>query len=135
MTGAEGLVAGLLIGAGVGGHALRLVTPGPVAATCEGLGCALGTRSIRGSSKAADARRFIATSAMVLYSIAAVLVLRGYASGYMVAVLGPLVGLSAVLIARRTDKDVQVDRFQVVLGLFQGIAAVASIAAWCGAWS
>jgi hypothetical protein len=103
-------VSGLLFGAGVGGHVLRLVElsqdPAPF-------------HEKRG-------RYFVAISAIVLYSIASILTGLGYSAGLWIAIIGPLVGVSAVLILGG-----KVDRFQIALGVFQAVGAVVSaVALW-----
>ena len=98
-------VSGLLLGAGVGGHALRLVELS--AAPVDGQ---LG-------------RYFVAISAILLYGTASVLAGLGYHAGLWIAIIGPLIGVSAVLLLGG-----RVDSFQLALGVFQVIGAVVS--AW-----
>lgn len=93
-------LAGLLLGAGVGGHALRLTeTPLPAA------------------------RRDIAVAAVVLYGVAAIGAATQNPAGPLIAVVGPAIGVSAVLLT-----GYKIDRFQAVLGVFQALAA--AIGAW-----
>lgn len=104
----QGFIAGSLLCAGVGGHALRLVT----------LRGALFAPENRG-------RVFIAVSAIVIYGLATVLVLLGLTAGYWLALIFPFVGVSAVLLL---GKRAHIDLFQVVLGVFQFLAA--GLSAW-----
>jgi hypothetical protein len=100
----RGTILGLLLGAGVGGHALRIVT--------------LDLTDPRSKS-----RKYIAVGAMVLYAIAAVQVFFHYTSGSFLTIFGPVVGVTAVI-----GSGTKVDLFQLVLGVFQILAAVAAIA-------
>jgi len=95
------LTSGILFGAGVGGHALRLVT-------IEG---DFGVRSL------------IALAACLLYGVASALTFFRKKLGLWVSVIGPAVGVSAVLLTR----DASVDAFQVVLGIFQAVATFLSM--------
>ena len=104
-----GFVAGVLFAGGVGGHFLRLVM-------------------IREYPSDDDkGRKFVAWSAVALYTCATLLVLLGIwtqttrilQSGYFVAIVGPMIGLSAVVLLRK-----KVDLFQKMLGLFQIAALV-----------
>jgi hypothetical protein len=101
-------IAGLLFGAGVGGHALRLVT----------------LDSLKGP------RAFIAWSAMVIYGLGVALCLFEQAAGLYIAIVFPVVGVSAVLLTKN-----KVDAFQRVLGVFQLVALFASaLRLLSGAW-
>jgi hypothetical protein len=103
-----GFIAGLLFGAGVGGHALRLVT----------------LDSMKGP------RAFIAWSAMAIYGLGALLCLLEQVVGLYIAIVFPVVGISAVLLTKN-----KVDAFQLVLGVFQLVALVASVLRLLsGAW-
>ena len=97
-----GFVAGLLAGAGVFGHALRLVI--------------LGTGEI-------GARHFVAGFAVLLYAVAAALAFTRHKAGLWVAILGPLGGITAVTLA----PSAHVDTFQVVLGIPQFVALGLSV--------
>lgn len=110
-----GLIAGILIGAGVGGHVLRLVVLYDEYQFHADVAAAFGmpaTTSVKG-------RALVALAAVALYSVAAVLVMLGQDAGLWVALGGPLVGLAAVLALHA-----QVDSFQRALGVFQAIASV-----------
>ena len=98
-----GFVAGLLLGAGVAGHALRLVVLGP-----EG----------------APARLAVAALGVILYAVATALVWQRNKLGLWIAVLGPLGGITAVTLS----PSAQIDLFQVTLGIPQMVALVCS--AW-----
>lgn len=98
-----GIIAGLLLGSGVNGHALRLVT-------------LAGDPDAKG-------RRFVATAACLIYGGAAISVIAGSPVGYVVAIVGPVVGVTSVLALRA-----KVDRFQVVLGF--GQVAAGLLSAW-----
>ena len=107
MNGAYGFLAGLLLGAGAGGHALRLTeTPLP------------------------KARRDIAVAAIVLYCLAAVGAALQSVVGPLIAIVGPVVGVSAVLLT-----GYKIDRFQAVLGVFQLLAALVSVGLLVAWWS
>lgn len=93
-----GFIGGLLFGAGVGGHALRF------------------------TMKPDRARAFIAGSAMLIYGIGAALCLFSSPIGLWIAILFPIVGVTAVLVTGH-----KLDAFQIVLGIFQAVAAVLSI--------
>jgi hypothetical protein len=97
-----GFVAGLLIGAGVGGHALRLVT--------------LGLGEI-------GPRHAVAGFAILLYGIAGTLVYLRRPAGLWIAILGPVGGITAVTLSPNAN----IDLFQVVLGIPQMIALALSI--------
>lgn len=103
------LIAGLLFGSGVGGHALRLVTLEPV------------------DTKSTRARAFIAGAAMVIYAIGGALCLAHDPAGLLIAILFPVVGVTAVVATGH-----KVDAFQVVLGVPQVVAAVLSVAVLLG---
>lgn len=111
----QGLIAGLLFGAGVGGHVLRLVT-------------------LRGVASTPMPRVLVAAAGVLLYALAGVLVLVGATSGYVIAAVGPLVGLTAVVLLPKTD----VDAFQIALGVFQIVAGALSgwvlISKYLGVW-
>lgn len=98
-------LSGLLFGAGVGGHALRLTL------LSEG-----------GFKKEDKGRIFVAISAMTIYGIATVLALYQNYGSLIIASVGPLLGVSAVYLFHK-----EIDRFQLVLGIFQAVAAVLSI--------
>jgi hypothetical protein len=104
----RGLVVGLLLGAGVAGHVLRLVTLEPL-------------------SSGATGRHGVALVAIAIYSVAALLVGCDVSAGYWIAILGPVGGVTAVLATGNT-----IDRFQVVLGVPQAIAGALSIVALLG---
>ena len=95
-----GLVSGLLIGAGVCGHALRLVT----------LGFADGF----------TARHAVAGFAVLLYAVAGALAGGRHRAGLWIAILGPVCGLTAVTLS----PNAQVDAFQLTLGVPQMLALV-----------
>lgn len=97
-----GLIAGLLLGAGVGGHALRLVTLA---------GTPLG------------ARHGVAAFAVLLYGVAGVLALFRRREGLWIAILGPIGGVTAVTLAPAAH----IDTFQLVLGVPQMLALALSV--------
>lgn len=97
-----GLIAGILLGAGVGGHALRLQV--------------LGLDAWMG-------RHTVAAGRVLLYIIATLLVWNKNKLGLWIAIIGPLVGISAVLIS----PNASIDGFQAVLGIPQFIALGLSI--------
>ncbi len=97
----QGLLVGSLVGSGVGGHALRLV--------------ALGTAQ-------PSSRHYVAVAGIVLYTVAAVLTATGALSGPVISILGPVVGLTAVLLSKS-----KVDTFQIVLGVFQVLSAAVGV--------
>jgi hypothetical protein len=99
-----GLVSGLLFGAGVAGHALRLVV--------------LGAFGDPGAPPA-DGRHAVAAVAIALYGLALALTLARRRAGLWIAVLGPFVGATAVLVL----PSASIDAFQVVLGVPQFVAA------------
>lgn len=99
----QGALVGMLVGAGVCGHLLRLITTEPP------------------ENGKAD-RHIIALAGVLLYSIAAVLTAAGAHAGPWLAIGGPAVGLGAVLLTRN-----KVDMFQAVLGLFQVWTAVLAV--------
>lgn len=94
-----GLTAGLLLGAGAAGHALRLVT---LAGTPPG------------------ARHAVAGFAVGLYTLAGILTLLRRREGLWIAILGPVGGITAVTLA----PNAHIDLFQIVLGIPQ-MAALA----------
>jgi hypothetical protein len=99
-----GLIAGLLFGSGVGGHALRILT------TTD------------------PTRLFIAYAAMVIYFGGGVFCLMpNPIAGLVIAVLFPIVGVTAVIVTGH-----KVDKFQIVLGIPQVVAAVLSVVALLG---
>lgn len=104
----SGLLVGLLLGAGVFGHALRLVTIWPIGAR--------------------KGRAVVAVSACVVYALAALLCACESPVGYAIAVIGPVVGLSAVTLLPEAD----VDAFQVVLGVAQFVALGIALLLWWG---
>ena len=98
--GIWGLISGLLIGAGVFGHALRLVILEP---TWGG-------------------RHNVAAFAIVLYSVSGILTLFRNKLGLYIAIIGPLGGITAV-----TALGKHIDLFQFVLGIPQFMAIFLSI--------
>jgi hypothetical protein len=92
-----GFTAGLLLGAGVFGHALRLVT---LADTEVG------------------PRHYVAGFAVLLYLVAALLVFFKNKLGLLISILGPLGGITAVSLS----PNAQIDLFQIVLGIPQFLA-------------
>ncbi len=114
-----GFIGGLLLGAGVGGHALRLVTLNPEEyVSLDGPFGDDGRRTER-------ARRFIAWSAIVVYGLGSVLCALHNVGGPIIAIVFPVVGVTAVLTVAKT----KLDTFQIVLGVFQSLAAALSVAA------
>ena len=97
-----GLIAGLLIGAGLFGHALRLVI--------------LGMDSI-------SPRHYVAGFAVLLYLIAGLLVYCRKKIGLFIAILGPVGGITTVALSR----NAHIDTFQIVLGIPQMLALVLSV--------
>jgi hypothetical protein len=97
-----GLVAGLLLGAGLFGHALRLVI--------------LGTDTI-------SPRHYVAGFAVLLYLVSGLLVYFKKKSGLYIAILGPVGGITAVTLS----PNAHIDTFQVVLGIPQMLALVLSV--------
>ena len=97
-----GFISGLLLGAGVGGHALRLVLLG---------------------SEDFTARHFVALSAVFIYGVAAFLAFLKNKAGLYIAIFGPLSGITMVTLA----KNAHIDTFQVVLGISQFIAMIFSV--------
>jgi hypothetical protein len=118
-----GLIAGLLLGAGVDGHALRLVTLNP-----EEYVVLDGHLSDADARKAERTRRFIAWSAIVIYGLGAALCLQQSVWGLIIAIVFPAVGVAAVLVTGH-----KIDLFQAVLGVPQLLAAALSIAVVLGA--
>lgn len=102
-----GEITGLLIGAGVGGHALRVVV--------------LSQDPIPNEKQ--KGRYALAICAMVFYSISAFLVHQEYMFGLIMSVIGPFLGLTTVLVFLK-DK---VDLFQRVLGVFQALPVLLAI--------
>jgi hypothetical protein len=102
-----GTTAALLFAASVG-HALRLVQLG---------------WTLSGPGRPLVGRDWVAISAIVLYGAFAAIVWGEKRWGLWVAVVGPLMGVSSVLILPAA----QIDLFQVVLGIVQfvGIATAA----------
>ena len=117
-----GIIAGLLWGAGVGGHALRLVTLNP-----EEYVVLDGHLPYTDALKAERARRFIAWSAIVVYGLGGLLCACQSPIGPAIAILFPLVGVTAVLVTGH-----KIDLFQVVLGIPQVVAALLSIGVFLG---
>jgi hypothetical protein len=108
-----GFIGGLLFGAGVGGHALRFtMQPDPAVRS--------GAAPI--AVPLDRTRAFIAGSAMLIYGLGAALCLFSSAVGLWIAILFPIVGVTAVLVTGH-----KLDAFQIVLGIFQAVAAVLSI--------
>jgi hypothetical protein len=97
-----GFVAGLLIGAGVFGHALRLVIL---------------------ESNEITPRHYVAGFAVLLYSVSGLLTYFRKKSGLYIAILGPVGGITAVSLA----PNAQIDTFQIVLGIPQMLAVVMAI--------
>jgi len=97
-----GFVAGLLAGAGVGGHALRLVI-----LSWDEIG----------------ARHAVAGFAVLLYGVAATLTFMRKRAGLWIAVLGPAGGVTAVTLAPRAN----IDAFQIVLGVPQVLAVALAV--------
>lgn len=95
-----GMLIGNLIGSGVGGHALRLVSLGP------GL----------------TSRHYIAWAGVLLYSICTVLVILQLSSGLVLTAFGPIVGLSATWLTKNKP-----DAFQLVLGMYQMVSVVIAV--------
>jgi hypothetical protein len=118
-----GFISGLLVGAGVGGHALRLVTLNP-----EEYVVLDGHLSNADARKAERTRRFIAWSAIVIYGVGSVLCAFQNVGGPIIAIVFPFVGVTAVLVTGH-----KLDMFQIVLGVFQALAAVLSVAVLTGA--
>jgi hypothetical protein len=108
----NGIVVGLLLGAGVCGHLLRLVT--------------LGWPHVLVPA----ARFHIAFFAIMIYGIATLLVLQGNVIGHLMTLCFPFVGLTAVMITKQ-----KVDIFQIVLGIFQLLASLISLYFVIGALS
>lgn len=102
-----GLTAGLLLGAGVGGHALRLVVLGTDFSNMSNIG----------------SRHYVAGFAILLYLIAGLLTLFKSKIGLWIAILGPLGGITAVTLS----PNAHIDLFQVVLGIPQFLAIGFSI--------
>jgi hypothetical protein len=97
-----GLVTGLLLGAGVFGHALRIV--------------------ILDNSSFTD-RHTVAIAAVVMYSIASILTFFKHKAGLYIAIIGPLMGITAVTFSPKA----QIDLFQLVLGVPQFLAIFLSV--------
>jgi hypothetical protein len=97
-----GFIAGLLLGAGAGGHALRLVVLGMDTLTT---------------------RHYVAGFAVILYLVAGLLVCLRRKAGLYIAILGPLGGITAVTLSPQA----QIDTFQVVLGIPQFLAIGLSV--------
>ena len=92
-----GFTAGLLLAAGVFGHALRLVI--------------LGMDNI-------GPRHYVAGFAVLLYLVTAILVFAKNKIGLWITILGPLGGITAVSLS----PNAQIDLFQIVLGIPQFLA-------------
>lgn len=106
-------LSGLLVGAGVGGHALRIVV----------------LREDPTPDEQQRGRYFVAISAVIFYSISAVLVgvgplLHPYVTfaGLVLSVVGPFIGVSAVLLLKQ-----KIDLFQKVLGVPQFLAVLVAL--------
>jgi len=97
-----GFIAGILIGAGVGGHALRLQI--------------LGFETWTG-------RHTVAAAAVFLYLVAGILVYLKKPLGLWITILGPLIGITAVTLS----PNAQIDGFQMVLGVPQFLALGLSV--------
>ena len=97
-----GIIAGLLIGAGVFGHALRLEV--------------LGFEAWTG-------RHTVASAGVALYLVAGILVYFKKKLGLWIAIVGPLIGITAVTIS----PNASIDTFQLVLGIPQFLAIFLSI--------
>ncbi len=89
-----GVILGLLIGANLGGHVLRLTL--------------LGFSTI-------TQRHYIPLFALVLYGVAAVLVFLKRKAGLWIALLAPLVGLLIISIV----PNLHLEPFQVAMGLIE----------------
>lgn len=98
-----GLITGLLIGAGVFGHALRL--------------------QVLGFDAAWTGRHTVATSAVILYLVSGILTYFKKPLGLWIAIIGPLMGITAVTIS----PNASIDGFQLVLGIPQFLAIFLSI--------
>jgi hypothetical protein len=92
-----GIITGLLVGAGVFGHALRLVT----LASVEDM----------------EGRRLVAVAGVILYGLASPLTLMRHQAGLWIAILGPFAGVAGVLVVGKFP-----DTFQIVLGIPQFLA-------------
>ncbi len=92
-----GLVTGLLLGAGVFGHALRIV--------------------ILDNSSYTD-RHTVAIAAVLIYLVASFFTFYKHKVGLYIAIIGPLIGITAVTISPKA----QIDLFQLVLGVPQFLA-------------
>jgi hypothetical protein len=118
-------VSGLLFGAGVGGHVLRLVE---LSKKEDEEYFPTEDRKLWRIKAPEDkrGRYFVAISAILLYGLASALAGFGVSAGLWIAIIGPMVGVSAVLILGG-----KVDRFQIALGVFQVIGAIVSaVALW-----
>lgn len=115
-------LSGLLLGAGVGGHVLRLVMLHEEERQIDELDRAVGTDTEAWARRSLHGRMFVAWSAVAVYTMATVLVGLGHPAGLMIAVVGPVVGASTVVALRA-----RIDRFQIALGVFQGLAAALAL--------
>lgn len=113
-------VTGLLVGAGVDGHALRIVT----------------LREDGVPDGGQRGRYFVAISAIIFYSVSALLVGAGSVvhpyvpvAGLVLSIVGPFIGVSSVLLLKQ-----KVDLFQGVLGVPQFIAVFAAAWVLVSAW-
>lgn len=97
------LLAGNLFGSGVGGHALRLTT--------------LTTSGVPFAEQ--KTRYFVAAGAILMYGLGANLALIQNPGALVIAIGGPILGLSTILLSGKKP-----DAFQVVLGLPQLVSAV-----------
>lgn len=97
-----GIVTGLLLGAGAFGHALRIV--------------------VLDNSAYSD-RHTVAIAAVVIYLTASILTFFKNKIGLYIAIIGPLMGITAVTLSPKA----QIDLFQMVLGIPQFLAIFLSI--------
>lgn len=97
-----GIITGLLLGAGVFGHALRIV--------------------ILDNSTFTD-RHSVALAAIGIYLAATIFSFFKNKIGLYIAIIGPLIGITAVTFSPKA----QIDLFQMVLGIPQFLAIFLSI--------
>jgi len=100
-------LAGNLFGSGIGGHALRLTD--------------LITQKIPFTEQ--KTRYVVAIGAMLIYGLGTVLALFQNPGALLIAMGGPILGVSTVLISGK-----KVDPFQVVLGLPQLVSFILAVA-------
>ena len=105
-------LAGLLLGAGVFGHALRIVT----LKTYRGL--PFDSEEFRRDTN----RMAIAVAAIVLYSMAGMFATFDSPVACYIAIGGPVLGVTGVLVT-----GAKIDTFQLVLGIPQVFAAITAI--------